>query len=135
MNLDNGYSLTSNNIKVSVFPIFLDNQSNPDEYHFLWAYHVKIENLRNDIVQLRSRYWKIIDSFGRTQEVNGVGVVGEQPILMPGDSFEYTSGTPLSTPSGTMEGHYLMETPEGSELCIKIPSFSLDSPFEKITYN
>ncbi len=129
------YTHETDQIKVSVYPIFLDNQSNPDEYHFLWAYHVKIENLSHSVVQLRSRYWRIIDGFGRLQEVKGPGVVGEQPILNPGDSFEYTSGTPLSTPSGIMEGHYLMETSQGHELTVRIPSFSLDSPFDRVSWN
>ncbi len=126
------YSLETDQIKVTVYPIFLDNQSDPDEYHFLWAYHVKIENLSDHVVQLRSRYWRIIDGFGRLQEVKGPGVVGEQPVLNPGDSFEYTSGTPLSTPSGIMDGYYMMETSKGDELMIKIPSFSLDSPFDRM---
>jgi ApaG protein len=130
-----GYSEVTNNVRVSVFPIFLENQSSPEEYHFLWAYHVKIDNLRDEVLQLRSRYWKIVDSFGRMQEVSGAGVVGEQPILMPGDTFEYTSGTPLSTPSGMMAGYYLMETTKGDEIRITIPSFSLDSPFDRVTYN
>jgi ApaG protein len=80
-------------------------------------------------VQLKNRYWKIIDSNGIEQEVRGEGVVGEQPILNPGEKFEYTSGTPLSTPSGFMEGHYEMETIKGNRFEAAIPQFSLDSPF------
>ncbi|MBX9977300.1 MAG: Co2+/Mg2+ efflux protein ApaG [Alphaproteobacteria bacterium] len=129
------YTHVTDDIKVSVYPIFLENQSNPDEYHFLWAYHVKIENLGKTMVQLRSRYWRIIDGFGRFQEVKGPGVVGEQPVLNPGESFEYTSGTPLSTPSGIMEGHYVMETVKGEKLEVRIPSFSLDSPFDRVSWH
>lgn len=125
------YTKTTDDMRVSVYPIFLENQSNPEEYHFVWAYHVKIENLGDSIVQLRSRYWRIIDAYGRVQEVNGPGVVGEQPVLRPGEVFEYTSGAPLSTPSGVMEGHYMMEIlATGAEMTVGIPSFSLDSPFE-----
>lgn len=131
MTKNESYSKMTDLVRVSVYPIFLENQSNPEEYHFLWAYHVKIENLSSCTIQLRSRYWRIIDGFGRLQEVRGPGVVGEQPILQPGEAFEYTSGTPLSTPSGIMEGHYTVETSKGEELHIKIPSFSLDSPFER----
>lgn len=127
------YAMITDHVRVSVYPIFLEGQSNPEEYHFLWAYHVKIENLGDEVVQLKSRFWRITDAFGRTQEVKGPGVVGEQPVLNPGDSFEYTSGTPLSTPSGIMEGHYLMEDlSNGKELHISIPSFSLDSPFTAV---
>ena len=130
------YTKTTGDVCVSVYPIFLENQSNPDDYHFVWAYHVKIENHGDSIVQLRSRFWRIIDGLGRIQEVNGSGVVGEQPVLRPGESFEYTSGAPLSTPSGVMEGHYLMESlTTGSEILVGIPSFSLDSPFEMGTVN
>lgn len=129
------YTHETHQIKVAVYPIFLEQQSNPDDYHFLWAYHIKIENKGDKAMQLKSRYWRIIDELGRLQEVKGAGVVGEQPILNPGDSFEYTSGTPLSTPSGMMEGHYLMVDPEGEEFTVAIPSFSLDSPFEKVTWH
>ena len=97
-------------ITVTVKPIYLDDQSAPDESHFVWAYHIRIENNGGETVQLRNRYWRITDSLGRVQEVRGAGVVGEQPVLKPGESFEYTSGTPLPTPSGIMTGTYQMET-------------------------
>ena len=80
-------------------------------------------------LRLKNRYWKIIDSNGAKQVVKGEGVVGEQPVLNPGEKFEYTSGTPLSTPSGFMEGHYEMETKNGDKFDVSIPLFSLDSPF------
>lgn len=130
------YSKTTDHVRVTVYPIFLEGQSNPEEHHFLWAYHVKIENLGVESFQLRSRFWRIIDGFGRVQEVKGAGVVGENPILEPGEAFEYTSGTPLSTPCGMMEGHYIMDNLEsGKELAVTIPSFSLDSPFDSAQYH
>ena len=125
------YTQETHDIQITVYPLFLDNQSNPKEHHYLWAYHVKIENNGDTTLQLRSRFWRIIDQYGRIQDVSGSGVVGEQPILNPGDSFEYTSGTPLSTPCGMMEGHYIMETSDGEMLQVNVPCFSLDSPFSR----
>ena len=123
------YTKTTNKINITVNPYFLEDQSEPEDQHFVWAYQVTINNLGKESVQLKTRYWKIIDSNGTKQEVKGEGVVGEQPILNPGEKFEYTSGTPLSTPSGFMEGHYEMETKSGSIFEASIPKFSLDSPF------
>ena len=102
------YSKTTNKISITVKPYYLEDQSEPDEQHYVWAYQITINNTGEETVQLKNRYWKIIDSNGINQEVRGSGVVGEQPILQPGEKFEYTSGTPLSTPSGFMEGHYEM---------------------------
>ncbi|MDA0262029.1 MAG: Co2+/Mg2+ efflux protein ApaG, partial [Proteobacteria bacterium] len=98
------YQETTNAITVTVKPVYLEDQSSPEESHFVWAYWVKIENEGSETVQLRNRYWRITDSQGQVKEVRGAGVVGEQPVLKPGESFEYTSGTPLSTPSGIMLG-------------------------------
>ena len=123
------YTKITKKISISVNPYFLEDQSEPDDQHFVWAYQVTINNLSREVVQLKNRYWKIIDSNGSQQEVKGEGVVGEQPILKPGEKFEYTSGTPLNTPSGFMEGHYEMETKTGSRFEASIPTFSLDSPF------
>ena len=123
------YTKTTKNINITVNPYYLEEQSEPDEQHYVWAYQVTINNLSQDTVQLKNRYWKIIDSNGTKQEVRGEGVVGEQPILNPGEKFEYTSGTPLSTPSGFMEGYYEMETTDGKKFVASIPLFSLDSPF------
>ncbi|WP_084756074.1 Co2+/Mg2+ efflux protein ApaG, partial [Candidatus Paracaedibacter symbiosus] len=103
------YTQTTNFVKVTVFPIYLENQSSPEENHYLWAYHVHIENLGTETIQLRSRHWTITDAYGRRQEIRGGGVVGEHPTIKPGAAFEYTSGTPLSTPSGIMMGQYEME--------------------------
>ena len=123
------YNKTTNSISITVNPFYLEEQSEPDEQHYVWAYQVTINNIGKETVQLKSRYWKIVDSNGIEQEVRGDGVIGEQPILNPGEKFEYTSGTPLSTPSGFMEGHYEMETKNGSKFDASIPQFSLDSPY------
>ena len=129
------YSKKTKKINITVNPYFLDDQSEPEDQHFVWAYQVTIDNQSNEKVQLKNRYWKIIDSNGSEQEVRGEGVVGEQPILDPGEKFEYTSGTPLSTPSGFMGGYYEMETNEGKKFDAIIPQFSLDSPFIKNNLN
>jgi ApaG protein len=129
------YSAVTRAIKVTVKPVYLDEQSSPGDNHYVWAYQVRIENQGEDVVQLRSRHWQITDSLGRMQEVRGDGVVGEQPVLKPGDSFEYTSGTPLHTPSGIMSGTYQMETPGGDKFDVDIPPFSLDSPHQAVRLN
>lgn len=129
------YSETTRSITVTVEPAFLDDQSDPDEHRYVWAYAVRIENRGDTTVQLRSRYWKITDAFGKVQEVRGAGVVGVTPVLNPGESFEYTSGTPLQTPSGIMAGSYRMETPTGDAFDIAIPAFSLDSPHHAAPVN
>lgn len=128
---DAPYEETTRDIRVTVRPIYLPDQSEPDQGHYVWAYQVRIENQGGQEVQLLNRYWRIVDSLGRVQEVRGAGVVGEQPILKPGEAFEYTSGTPLSTPSGIMGGTYEMEAEGVGRFDIKIPTFSLDSPDHK----
>jgi ApaG protein len=129
------YSKTTKNISITVKPSYLEDQSEPDEQHYVWAYQITINNLGRETVQLKNRYWKIIDSNGTNQEVRGSGVVGEQPILQPGEKFVYTSGTPLSTPSGFMEGSYEMETTNGNKFDVTIPLFSLDSPYTSTKIN
>jgi ApaG protein len=129
------YSQTTRSITVTVRPFFLEDQSSPDEAHYVWAYHVRIENDGRETVQLRNRYWQITDSLGHVQEVRGAGVVGEQPVLRPGDSFEYTSGVPLPTPSGIMAGSYQIENETGERFDIAIPPFSLDSPHQPVQLN
>lgn len=124
------YKEVTNSIEVTVEPVYLEDQSAPDEHHFVWAYRVRIENLGSKTVQLVNRYWRITDADGRVQEVHGAGVVGEQPVLSPGEAFEYTSGTPLRTSSGIMAGSYEMELENGDSFDIAIPPFSLDSPNE-----
>ena len=123
------YSAVTREIRVQVEPVYLDDQSEPDNAQYVWAYRVQIENEGTETVQLLTRYWQITDGMGRVQEVRGAGVVGEQPVLRPGECFEYTSGTPLATPFGIMFGTYEMETDGGEKLEVSIPAFSLDCPF------
>ena len=123
------YSATTRGIRVSVQPVFLEDQSEPDRGRYVWAYRVQIENVGRETVQLLRRTWRITDAHGRVLNVHGDGVVGEQPTLEPGEAFEYTSGTPLETASGFMEGEYHMVVPlSGEAFDIAIPAFSLDSP-------
>lgn len=129
------YEKTTRSIIVSVRPVYLDEQSDPDEGQFFWAYHVVIANQGGETVQLRNRYWRITDGLGRVQEVRGAGVVGEEPVLLPGERFEYTSGTPLATPSGFMVGTYEMELESGERFDVAIPAFSLDSPHHPMQVN
>lgn len=125
---DGYYSKTTNSVKVCVKPTYLSDQSYPSENHYTWAYNVRLENVGNQTIQLLNRYWHITDSNGHIKEVRGPGVVGEQPVLKPGDKFEYTSGTLLQSPSGIMMGNYEMITSDGEKFNIDIPTFSLDSP-------
>ncbi len=123
------YEATTRDIRVHVVPNFLEKDSSPAEGHYFWAYTVEIINRGKKAVQLLSRHWKITDAEGRTQEVRGAGVVGEQPTLSPGESYRYTSGCPLRTPSGIMLGWYHMKAEDGESFDIVIPPFSLDSPY------
>ena len=129
------YRETTNGIEVTVRPDYLDQESEPDEGRWFWAYTVIIANHSQATVQLESRYWRITNAMGDVQEVSGPGVIGEQPVLEPGDSFQYTSGCPLNTPSGTMVGHYIMRTDQGERLQALIPPFSLDMPNAVRTLN
>jgi ApaG protein len=129
------YNAVTRHISVTVTPYFIEDQSDPEDNHYVWAYQVNIENTGGETVQLIGRYWHITDAHGQVQEVRGEGVVGEQPVLRPGESFEYTSGTPLSTPSGIMVGRYQMETKTGEGFEIDIPAFSLDSPYQRTSLN
>ncbi len=122
------YRSTTHGIEVTVEPRFLEEQSVPDEGRYTWAYTVEIRNRSEDTVRLRARYWRITDALGRVEEVRGPGVVGKQPTLAPGESFTYTSGCPLRTPSGFMEGHYEMERADRERFNVTIPAFSLDLP-------
>ncbi len=124
------YSKTTNDIKVTVLPTYLDQHSEPDENRYIWAYTIQLENHGNSKVQLLSRYWHITDGVGRSQEVRGPGVVGEKPVLKPGEIFQYTSGTSLPTPSGIMVGSYEMLGEKGEHFDIAVPAFSLDSPYQ-----
>ncbi len=130
------YAKATNGINVRVAAFYLEDQSEPDESRYVWAYRVIIENHGDHTVQLLRRTWHITDGRGRTFLVEGEGVVGEQPVLEPGEAFEYTSGTPLATPSGFMSGHYhmvLRDPPAAQEarmFDVAIPAFSLDSPHQ-----
>lgn len=129
------YEAISNRFRVTVRPKYLEGQSNPGEDRYVWAYTITIENLSKQPAKLVSRHWIITDARGHKQEVTGEGVVGEQPTLAPGESFQYTSGCPLSTPSGMMVGSYQMLGSDGHTFSINIPAFSLDSPHERPTLN
>ena len=122
------YSQTTKSIRVDVEPIYLEEHSEPELQQFAWAYRVLLENVGKESVQLKRRHWRITDASGVTREVHGEGVVGEQPTLKPGEMYEYTSGTLLSTHSGIMGGTYQMVTESGQTLVVGIPTFSLDSP-------
>ena len=126
MNILFAYAETTRGVTVRVSPSFLPDQSG--EGRWVWSYHIRLENGGDEAVQLISRHWIITDARGRTEEVEGPGVVGEQPIIEPGRSFDYVSGCPLPTPSGTMRGSYQMVDSNGRPFDIAIPAFSLDSP-------
>ena len=122
------YQAETNSIRIEVTPHYVEERSDPSRGRFFWAYRVTIENAREDTVQLVSRYWHITDSQGKVEEVRGAGVIGEQPVLGPGDRFEYTSGCPLPTPSGLMRGSYMFVDETGDQFEAIIPAFSLDMP-------
>ena len=121
------YEKVTRDICINVRPFFLAEQSEPERNHFVWAYRVSISNQGEETVQLINRHWRITDKLGRMQEVKGPGVVGQQPVLKPGESYDYTSGCPLQTPSGIMAGDYEMTTLDGKRFLVEIPAFSLDS--------
>ncbi|MBJ6128082.1 Co2+/Mg2+ efflux protein ApaG [Microvirga splendida] len=125
------YKAVTRGISVTVTPRYMPEESSPDDSRYFFAYTVEIINTGLERVQLRARHWRITDENGHVQEVRGAGVVGEEPVLGPGESFSYTSGCPLTTPSGTMQGTYLMETAGGETFDAEIPAFSLDIPRAK----
>ncbi len=124
------YRAVTNNVEVVVRPQFAPEQSDPDKSKFFWTYAVEITNHGEATIQLKHRHWEITDGNGIRQDVRGPGVVGEQPVLKPGETFRYTSGCPLSTPQGIMVGQYEMARDKGERFNVQIPAFSLDSPFE-----
>lgn len=125
------YTATTRGVRVTVRAFYLEDQSEPDRGQYVWAYKVEIANEGAVAVQLLRRTWLITDGQGRTMRIHGDGVVGEQPVLEPGESFDYTSGTPLPTPSGFMRGTYHMVVPDtGEEFDAEVPAFSLDSPHQ-----
>lgn len=129
------YRATTRAIQITVEPSYLEAESAPAEGRYFWAYTVEIANLGAETVQLRSRFWRITDATGRTEEVRGPGVIGKQPTLRPGDIFRYTSGCPLPTSSGFMVGAYQMQTETGEFFVVDIPAFSLDMPGPKPVLN
>ena len=122
------YAETTSAITITVEPFYLDEQSEPSEGHFVWAYHVRIENNGDKTVQLMTRYWRITDSLGHVQEVRGEGVIGEQPHIAPGQTFSYTSGAILETEVGSMRGSYQMIGEDGTHFDAEIPMFPLAVP-------
>ena len=122
------YRAITRDIEVVVEPFYLEEQSDPEDSRYVWGYRIIISNHSKSAVRLVTRYWNITDQNGQVDEVTGPGVVGEQPQLNPGDTYEYSSGCPLDTPSGMMFGHYSMENDEGEMFEVDIPAFSLDSP-------
>jgi ApaG protein len=119
---------TTDGVTVRVVTNFLEDQSSPAQNRWFWSYHIRLENHRDDPVQLLTRHWKITDSRGGLSHVDGDGVVGEQPLLQPGGSHDYVSGCPLPTPSGMMEGHYRFIRADGSTFLVDIPRFRLVAP-------
>jgi ApaG protein len=129
------YQAMTRNIEVTVSPRFLPERSSIEKSYYFWAYTVEISNRGTTTVQLKTRHWRITDAIGRLQEVRGPGVVGEEPVLAPGATFEYTSGVPLPTPSGFMVGTYGMVSADGEHFDVVIPAFSLDGPEAKRSIN
>ena len=129
------YEAETDGVLVRVRPSYLAGQSDPDGGRWVWAYQVEIVNLTTTTVQLMARRWVITDGQGRVEEVRGAGVVGEQPVIKPGDSYSYASGCPLGTPTGSMVGGYYMTDASGRSFEAAIPAFSLDVPGERRVLN
>ena len=119
---------TTRGIRIRAVPSYVPEQSNPDEDRYLFAYHISVQNNGDEPVRLISRHWVITDGDGNGSEVEGLGVVGEQPNLLPGAVFEYTSACPLPTPVGTMHGSFRMLTESGAEFDALIDAFTLAVP-------
>jgi ApaG protein len=129
------YEAITRGIRIRVEPRYMEEQSSPEDSHFVWSYTVEISNDGTETVQLKSRIWRITDALGRTEEVRGPGVVGQTPVIAPGKSFHYTSGCPLKTPQGIMVGSYQMTDEAGELFDVAIPAFSLDSPYTRRSMN
>ncbi|WP_343347901.1 Co2+/Mg2+ efflux protein ApaG [Sphingomicrobium sp. XHP0239] len=121
------YSATTGDVTVRVSVNFMPEQSSPADNRWFWAYHVRIENGRDQPVQLISRHWVIKDGLGVRHEVRGEGVVGEMPVIAPGGSHDYVSGCPLDTSEGSMVGSFQLIDAEGKGFEVAIPLFELDS--------
>ncbi|MEP3655305.1 MAG: Co2+/Mg2+ efflux protein ApaG [Litorimonas sp.] len=124
------YEQRTEDVIVRVAPEFLAEQSNPSDSRFIWAYTVEIDNQSDKDLTVTDRFWQIADSSGQVQEVRAAGVVGETPMVKSGETFRYTSGAPLTAPSGMMRGAYTMRTESGESFDIIVPTFLLDSPHE-----
>lgn len=133
--LPSAFEQRTRDVIVRVEPEYLAEQSNPSDNRFIWAYTVEIDNQSAEDLRVTGRYWHIADSRGQVQEVRGQGVVGEKPVVKAGEQFRYTSGAPLSAPSGMMSGTYRVEPESGDAFDIEIPAFVLDSPFEGTLFN
>ncbi len=122
------FEAETHGIRVEVEPAYVHEQSNPNNDYFFFAYSVRITNKSPRDVQLVSRHWIITDAFGSMEEVQGPGVIGQQPLIRPGESFEYSSFCPLNTPTGSMRGTYTMKDTGGVEIVVEIPLFILSEP-------
>ncbi len=122
------YEAETHGFIVRVRPQYLPERSEPEDRRWVWAYHIEIVNASSETAQLIARAWTITDATGRVETVAGPGVVGEQPVLKPGEAYSYSSGCPLATPSGSMVGFYVMEGEARGRFDIAIPAFSLDQP-------
>ena len=129
------FERTTDEISVSVTPVFMDEESNPEKHFYLWAYQVRIENQGKTAITILDRQWHVIDAMGTTQDIAGTGVFKDKTSLNPGDSFEYTNTIPLSTTSGFMTGKYDIEKEQGVFTEIEAPTFSLDSPYDRRILN
>ena len=129
------YSCITRDIEITVLPEFVPDRSDAEAGHYFWAYTVEIANQGTRTVQVTARHWKITDGNGRLEEVKGAGIVGEQPVLKPGETFRYTSGCPLGTSSGIMAGSYRLIDENGTVFEVEIPTFSLDSPYTRRVLN
>lgn len=129
------YQAVTRGIRIRVEPKYLDDQSSPEDSHFVWSYSIEINNDGSETVQLKTRTWRITDGLGRTEEIRGPGVVGQTPSIPPGGSFNYTSGCPLKTPQGIMVGSYQMADEAGTLFDVAIPAFSLDCPYTQRSMN
>jgi ApaG protein len=129
------FSKQTYSILVTATPEYHDGRSSPYDSLYVWTYHINIENRGDTVAQLINRHWKIVDANGQVREVQGIGVVGIQPFIAPGEKFNYSSETSLQTPSGIMFGSYEMATKSGDKFFIDIPAFSLDCPHFKEQMN
>ena len=129
------YQKTTRGVTVEVHPLFLPETSNHEDGFYMWAYHVHIKNEGSETIRLCKRYWHIVDSDGRIQEVRGVGITGDQPHIAPGQVYEYATGTALGSPSAFIHGAYDVQTAAGEWFTVAIPLFSLDSPYHTMTLN